>query len=94
MLVKFNKHIYIFSVYIYYKILLKTTLQGESSEYVNSDCVVPKKKSVKYPFKVIQSLQNKFNYDDGRRTNGKSLETINHSGGTKPNDGNSKLTYK
>jgi len=73
---------------MYYNVLLKPTLQGGCSEGLNSYYAVPKKKFAKYPFKVIQSLQKKFNYDDRRR----SLQTINESRGPEPNDGNLELT--
>jgi len=64
---------------------------GGRSEVVNDSHSVSKNKVVKYPFQVIQSLQNRFNLDDETTTQHNSLDTTNDDSATIRDDGNSDI---
>ncbi|QCD99784.1 hypothetical protein DEO72_LG7g1070 [Vigna unguiculata] len=55
---------------------------GGRSEVVNDSHSVSKNKVVKYPFEVIQSLQNRFNLDDETTTQHASSDTTNDDSAT------------
>ena len=64
---------------------------GGRSEVVNDSHFVSKNKVVKYPFQVIQSLQNRFNLDDETTTEQHCLDTTNDDSATIRDDGNSDI---
>jgi len=58
---------------------------------VSASYSVSKNKVVKYPFQVIQSLQNRFSLDDETVTERNGSTTTNHSLATITNEGNSQI---
>jgi len=64
---------------------------GGRSEVVNESHSVSKNKVVKYPFQVIQSLQNRFNLDDETTRQHNYSDTTNDDSTTIRDDGNSDI---
>jgi len=64
---------------------------GGRSKVVNHSHSVSKNKVVKYPFQVIQSLQNRFNLDDKKTTHHNCSDTTNDDSTTIRDDGNSDI---
>ena len=64
---------------------------GWRSDVVTGSHSVSKNKAVKYPFQVIQSLQNRFNLDDEPRRQHNYSDTTNDDSATIRDDGNSDI---
>ena len=62
---------------------------GWRSDVVTGSHSVSKNKAVKYPFQVIQSLQNRFNLDDETTRQHNNSDTTNDDSATITDDGNS-----
>ncbi|QCE02670.1 hypothetical protein DEO72_LG8g685 [Vigna unguiculata] len=64
---------------------------GGRSEVVNESHSVSKNKVVKYPFQVIQSLQNRFNLDNETTRQHNYSDNTNDDSATIRDDGNSDI---
>ena len=64
---------------------------GWRSDVVTGSHSVSKNKVVKYPFQVIQSLQNRFNLDDETTRQHNNSDTTNDDSATITDDGNSDI---